>query len=138
MFDKTLDFLNDRIDFRFTNDKELAEVRQIAQKVAETSYIEGTTCKLVLESLRDAMDLCDKNLELLERVNEIFKSVNLSTVTYRSAGGGSDAAYTTKCGIPTLESIGVRGGNIHSQNEFARISSLKESAKRLVAICCYI
>ena len=53
----------------------------------------------------------------------------------RSKGGGSDAAYTTQCGIPTLDSLGVEGGDIHAKEEFSYISSLKESAKRIAAIC---
>ncbi len=123
------------VDFRFSNAEELAEVQKIAQKTAETSYIEGTTCGLVLQSQRDAMELTDTNINLLEKINEIFKATNLSTLSFRSANGGSDAAYTTRCGIPTLDSLGVEGGNIHSKNEYAVISSLKESAKRIVAIC---
>ncbi len=124
-----------KVDFRFSNEAELSEVKSIAQRVAETSYIEGTSCELVLESLRDAMELTDINVRLLEKANEIFEAANLSKLSIRSAGGGSDAAYTTRCGIPTLDSIGVVSGNIHSKHEYTEISSLKESAKRIAAIC---
>ncbi len=127
-----------KVDFRFSNNEELAKVHNIAKEVADTSYIEGTTCELVLESLRDAMELTDTNLELLENVNKIFKEVNLPTLSPRQTGGGSDAAYTTQCGIPTLDSLGVECANIHTKNEHMPIASLKESAKRLAAICCCI
>ena len=127
-----------KVDFRFSNSDELLEVKKIAQKVADFSWVEGTTCELVLESMRDAMELVDKNINLLEKVNEIFESTNLPKISSRSTGGGSDAAYTTQCGIPTLESLGVEYGNIHSKDEYTLISSLKESAKRIAAICCYI
>ena len=127
-----------KVDFRFSNSRELSEVKNIAQRVADTSYVEGTTCELVLKSLRDAMELNDTNIRLLEKVNEIFEATNLPRLSPRSTGGGSDAAYTTQCGIPTLDSLGVECGNIHSKNEYALIPSLKESAKRIAAICCYI
>ena len=127
-----------KVDFRFSNSKELSEVKNIAQRVADTSYVEGTTCELVLKSLRDAMELNDTNIRLLEKVNEIFEATNLPRLSPRSTGGGSDAAYTTQCGIPTLDSLGVECGNIHSKNEYALIPSLKESSKRIAAICCYI
>ena len=84
------------------------------------------------------MELTDTNLKLLEKVNEIFEKVNLPVLTARATGGGSDAAYTTKCGIPTLDSLGVESKNIHSKNEHTLISTLTESAKRLAAVCCYI
>ena len=127
-----------QVDFRFSNAEELEEVKNIAQRVSDTCYVEGTTCKLNLQSLRDAMELMDMNVSLLEKANEIFDRVNLPKLTTRLTGGGSDAAYTTKYGIPTLDSLGVECGNIHSKDEFASISSLKESAKRLAAICCCI
>ena len=126
------------VDFRFSNSDELLEVKRIAQKVADFSWVEGTTCTLVLQSIRDAMELVDKNVSLLEKVNKIFKLTNLPELSARSTGGGSDAAYTTQCGIPTLDSLGVECGNIHSKDEYALIPSLKEAAKRIAAICCYI
>lgn len=124
-----------QVDFRFSNADELSEVQKIAQSVADTSYVAGTTCELVLESLRDAMELTDTNLRLLDRANEIFEANHLPKLSFRSTGGGSDAAYTTQCGIPTMDSLGVECKHIHSRNECSPLSSLKEAAKRIAAIC---
>lgn len=79
------------------------------------------------------MDLITVKDNLFEKVNEIFEATNLPKLSIRSTGGGSDAAYTTQLGIPTLDSIGVESENIHSKNECAIISSLKEAAKRIAA-----
>ena len=127
-----------KVDFRFSTAEELEKVKSIAKSVAETSYIEGTTCELDLLSLRDAMELTDTNVKLLERVNGIFEEVNLPVLTARTSPGGSDAAYTTQRGIPTLDSLGVESISIHSKNEHTLVHTLKESAKRLAAICCRI
>ena len=48
--------------------------------------------------------------------------------------GGSDAAYVTQYGIPCVDSLGTAGGCIHSPSEFAKLESLAESAKRIIAI----
>ena len=127
-----------QVDFRFSNSAELEKVHKIAKSVAEHSFVEGTKCELVLKSCRDAMELSDKNIKLLERVNDIFEKADLPRLTYRAEGGGSDAAYTTQCGIPTLDSFGLECGNIHSKEEYASIPSLKEAAKRIAAICLHI
>lgn len=123
------------VDFRFTNEEELQQVKAIAEEVANTSYMAGTTCELVLESLRDAMELTETNTTLFDKINEIFDENGLPTLSTRITGGGSDAAYTTQAGIPTIDSIAVSGGGIHSKNEYAKISTLKEAAKRVAAIC---
>ncbi len=123
------------VDMRFSNKSELEEVKRIVSKIAEKSYIEGTSCEVSLESLRDAMELTDKNVALLENINKIYKENGLPELSFRKTGGGSDAAYITQCGIPTIDSIGVECGNIHSKDEYAIISSLCESAKRIASVC---
>jgi len=67
-------------------------------------------------------------------MNEIYKSNNLPLLNGRSTPSGSDAAYITEIAVPCVDSIGVDGGKIHSVNEFARLKSLNESAKRLAAV----
>lgn len=126
------------VDFRFSNSRECEMVHSIARKVAETSYVEGTSCELVQESLRVAMELTDTNVKLFENVNRIFEKVNLPVLSMRISGGGSDAAYTTQSGIPTIDSLGVKSLKIHTKEEHTIISSLTESAKRLAAICLYV
>ena len=44
-------------------------------------------------------------------------------------GGGSDATYTTKVGVPTVCAVGVKGGLNHTVDEFADVESLFMRAK---------
>lgn len=46
-----------------------------------------------------------------------------------SAGGGSDGNFTGAMGVPTLDSIGVRGQGLHTLNERIEIASLPERAR---------
>lgn len=46
-----------------------------------------------------------------------------------SAGGGSDGNFTGALGIPTLDSIGVRGKGLHTLYEHIEIASLTERAQ---------
>ncbi|CAM3171797.1 M20/M25/M40 family metallo-hydrolase [Paracoccus nototheniae] len=46
-----------------------------------------------------------------------------------SAGGGSDGNFTGAMGVPTLDSIGVRGKGLHTLNEHIQIASLPERAR---------
>jgi glutamate carboxypeptidase len=50
------------------------------------------------------------------------------------ANGGSDAAYSTIAGIPSIDSIGIEGERIHSVEEYAIMKSLAESAKRIATV----
>lgn len=124
-------------DIRFANEQQYNEAVRICEETAKHSTISGCTCELVKVSDRPAMPLCKKNIDLLYKMNEIYESCGLPTLEKLFGEGGSDAAYTTQAGIPTVDSIGVDGGDIHSIREYARLDSLSECAKRLsaVAVC---
>ncbi|MTJ04782.1 MAG: M20/M25/M40 family metallo-hydrolase [Sediminimonas qiaohouensis] len=53
-----------------------------------------------------------------------------------SAGGGSDGNFTGFLGLPTLDSIGVRGKDLHTLNEHVFVDSLVERARLAAALYC--
>ncbi len=91
-----------------------------------------------VESYCPAMEKSEKNFELLNKINEIYKKCDLPTLTARQSLGGSDAAAVTVKGIPCVDSIGVAGDYIHTPNEYAILASLPQAAKRIASVCMYI
>ncbi len=55
-------------------------------------------------------------------------------LTGESSGGGSDGNFTGYMGIPTLDSIGVRGKGLHTLGEHIEVSSLAERAKLIAGL----
>ena len=55
-------------------------------------------------------------------------------LTAASAGGGSDGNFTGALGIPTLDSIGVRGAGLHTLDEHIEVDSLAERARLTAAM----
>ena len=55
-------------------------------------------------------------------------------LTGASSGGGSDGNFTGFMGIPTLDSIGVRGKGLHTLGEHIEVASLTERAKLTAAL----
>jgi len=51
-----------------------------------------------------------------------------------SAGGGSDGNFTGYMGIPTLDSLGVRGKGLHTLDEHIEVSSLVERARLMAGM----
>lgn len=121
-------------DIRFSNSEELIKARETVKKIAEESKVEGSSCELFEFSYRPAMPYSEKNNALLEKMNEIYKSCDLPLLKARSCLSGSDAAYVTESGIPCVDCIGTEGSNIHSVDEYIRLESLAESAKRIAAV----
>lgn len=51
------------------------------------------------------------------------------SIAWRSSGGVCDGNNIAACGVPVVDTMGVRGGNIHSKDEFLIVESLTERAQ---------
>jgi len=121
------------IDVRFSDKAEMEQAHEILQKLADTSFVEGSTCTLTLVSRRPAMERSEKSMNALERMNAIYEAQGLPVLKYKGNKGGSDASDLTLRGIPCVDSMGVLGDGSHSIREFAYLSSLVPAAKYLAA-----
>ncbi|KPL66957.1 hypothetical protein SZ64_01930 [Erythrobacter sp. SG61-1L] len=50
------------------------------------------------------------------------------TLNWQNSGGVCDGNNIAACGVPVVDTMGVRGGSIHSPQEFMIVSSLRERA----------
>ncbi len=125
-------------DFRYKKVADLEFINKIANKVANTSYVQGTTCNLTCKGVRKSMEITEKSLALYDKINDIYASCGFKKEPKISSLGGADSADISFYGIPCLDGFGTRGGDIHTNKEFCYISSLKESAYRMSAIACLI
>lgn len=69
-----------------------------------------------------------QDMKLFHFANEIAKEIGF-TMSYQSFGGGSDGNFTGALGVPTLDSIGVRGAGLHTLGEHIFEDSLVERAR---------
>ena len=123
-----------RANIRFATQEQYDYVMDYAKKVAEQTHVEGCSCSVYEVGYRPAMEKCRRNYDLLDTINRIYAENNLPVLEEFFARGGSDTAYTTISGIPSVDGMGVEGDCIHSQDEWAYIKSLKESADRIGAV----
>ncbi len=123
---------------RFATVAEMEEAEKRVMEIANKTYVEGTVTTVTKVVSRPAMEKSERNFALLDTLNGIYENCGMPKLTARGSLGGSDAAEVTVAGIPCVDSIGVAGEYIHTPNEFARVSSLIESAKRIAAACAYI
>ncbi|MDH7792169.1 M20/M25/M40 family metallo-hydrolase [Ochrobactrum sp. AN78] len=69
-----------------------------------------------------------KDMKLFDFANGVAKEIGF-TMTAQSSGGGSDGNFTGALGVPTLDSIGVRGEGLHTLGEHIFEDSLVERAR---------
>ena len=59
---------------------------------------------------------------------ECGRALNVS-LSWKATGGCCDGNNLAACGVPTIDTLGVRGGAIHSADEFALVDSLVERSQ---------
>lgn len=121
-------------DFRYINNEYFEKADRMVYEVAEQNTVAGCTCTAEPFSSRPAMVHTEFNQELVAKMNAIYAACGLPKVGIAHGPGGSDAAYTTEEGVPTVDCVGVQGSAIHSVREKALLSSLGDSAKRMATV----
>ena len=71
--------------------------------------------------------------KIFEVAKDIARELGFE-MTGRSQGGGSDGNFTGALGIPTLDSIGVRGAGLHTLGEYIETDSLVERAQLMAGL----
>jgi glutamate carboxypeptidase len=127
-----------KANVRFATQEQLAWMRDYVQKLADTVHVPGCKCTVNQPKGRAAMEYCERNAALLEKMNRIYAENDMPELKVGRRKGGSDAADVTEAGIPCLDNFGTFGGGIHTPNEYGLISSLPIAAKRLCAIIAHL
>lgn len=126
------------IDVRFSTMEQMKRAHAFLEELVQKTTYAGTSAELERVSSRSPMELCQANLQMLDRLNRIYESVSMPTLEVTKSAGGSDAADMTARGIVTVDSVGVRGSGLHSKDEYAKVPSLVDAAKRLAAAAAFL
>lgn len=122
------------LDTRFKNQEQYEEILALIQKVAEEKIVDMTYCTVREISVRPCMPKSEKNYKLFNRINGIMKLAGLDEIEKINATGGSDAAYTTIAGIPTVDSLGPKCDKVHSIEEYIEMDKFSLAVKQIAAI----
>ncbi len=99
------------------------ELAKIGQKLKRPDYslaMHGTFGRPVKR-------VCTGTERLFQRVQHLGKELGL-TIDWKDSGGCCDGNNLARHGLPVLDTLGVRGGNIHSHDEYILLDSLAERA----------
>lgn len=122
------------VDMRFTDPAMLEAMKAKFQEINDKVYVGGVTCKMTPVSLMQPMVELESSKELFELVKKVYEEEGFGSPKAITVGGGSDSAYTTMVGVPTVCAMGVKGGRNHTVDEFANVESLFMRAKLMCAV----
>ncbi|HDS3847934.1 hydrolase [Legionella pneumophila] len=76
---------------------------------------------------RPVKRICAGTERLFHRIQKIGEALGL-TIDWKDSGGCCDGNNLAHYGLAVLDTLGVRGGNIHSSDEYILLDSLSERA----------
>lgn len=125
------------VDVRLRKKEAIETSRKLLEKITQTSYVEGTSSSMsaLLEAC-GPMEETPENDKLYKLFEIAGEEVGASKTVPYFSGGGSDAFFTSKMGVPTICGAGIMGEANHTLKERARLSSLPERAKVLATMIC--
>lgn len=122
-----------RIGVRITHPDDQRRLEErFHRAVSRLDALDGIDAALHGSVRRPPKVLDRETLHLLEDLRGCADTLGFP-LDWRPTGGASDGNILAKAGLPTVDSLGARGGNIHSADEYLKIDSLTERAK-LVAL----
>jgi glutamate carboxypeptidase len=108
------------------DDQEIAQ-RLIAKAVKETAEQHDVYIEIHGGFARPAKPMTGEAEQLFHLVRKAGQDLG-QTITWQPTGGVCDGNNIAACGVPVVDTMGVRGGNIHSADEYLIVDSLKERA----------
>lgn len=112
---------------RTHEDQHWAEA-QIDQILAETNAQDGLSAQLYGKFTRPPKTLSPANQQLFAWLEESSSALDVAIHT-RPTGGCCDGNNLADAGLPNIDTLGVRGAHIHTDQEFMLVDSLAERAK---------
>jgi glutamate carboxypeptidase len=111
---------------RTTDDQEIA-ARLIAKALDETAAAHEVFIEAHGGFGRPPKPLSEEAETLFELVKEAGNDLGQS-IEWQPSGGVCDGNNIAACGVPVVDTMGVRGGKIHSDEEYLIVDSLAERA----------
>lgn len=109
------------------SDRDRAEAI-IAEVTARIDEHDGLSAQIHGRMMRPPKPLDSQTLHWFEMLAQCGAELGIP-VTWKPSGGASDGNILAAAGLPTIDSLGVRGGNLHSSDEYLIVPSLVERAK---------
>ena len=116
-----------KLDIRISHPDDEPWVRQQLASIISNIKRDGYSLTIHGEFGRPCKRINAATQHLFSRVQRLGEQLGLS-IDWQDSGGCCDGNNLAHQGLPVLDTLGVRGGNIHSPNEFILLDSLVERA----------
>lgn len=110
-------------DVRAAVPEEFDRVERDLARISENRLIADTQVKTSLSRSFPPMPRNPQSEALAAQAQTIYGELG-RRLTLEGSGGAADASFSAGVGTPTLDGLGIVGGNIHTPDEYAEVQSV--------------
>ena len=117
------DYAKASVDVRIASADEGHRIEESFEALGSNVHTPGVRVEVCGGINRMPMVPSEKTMQLWEQIAAIGEAIGLE-MTLTTTGGCSDGNYTAALGIPTIDAMGIRGGCVHSADEYIELDSV--------------
>ncbi len=118
-----------KIDARFLEKDDANYLKRYLEAIVSKHREQGFKVELHGDISRPVKLIDNKTQRLMNTVSGIAKVLSIPCDYAPINGGCCDGNNISAAGVPVIDTLGVRGGNIHQPSEYIKLDSLVERAK---------
>lgn len=112
-----------KLDIRISSPEDELWVRNAIQEIIKSIEEKGYELKVHGDFSRPVKRVNQATVQLFNRIQSIGQKLDLN-IEWKDSGGCCDGNNLAQYGMPVIDTLGVRGGNIHSGDEYILLDSL--------------
>jgi glutamate carboxypeptidase len=122
------------VDIRISAREEKDRVEDFFKTLGDQPFFKDSILRIQGHIDRPPMEAGEATQKLWDLVRSTGKTLGLPMEPI-STGGCSDGNYTSFCGTPTIDGMGVVGANSHRPDEYAELDSIDNMVLLTARVC---
>jgi glutamate carboxypeptidase len=128
------DYAEVTLDLRFLEHRDRLATEERWREMMANRKVPDIELELTMSpDMKEPMVCTSESMKLLYQAQELACALGF-TVGHELTGGGGDAGYASKMGIPVLDGLGPIGGGNHSPREYLRLDSVPKRSALLAGL----
>ena len=122
------------VDVRVASKSDVAPVEAFFKSLPAHTHVPGVTVSVSGGVHRTPLEPDDRTMQLWHQFETEASKMGLK-IDYIATGGCSDGNFTSALGVPTIDGMGLVGGNAHRQDEYAELGSNVPQIQLIASVC---
>jgi len=122
------------VDVRVARKSDVAPVEAFFQSLPGHTHVPGVTLTVSGAVGRPPMEPDEGTLQLWHLFETRAAELGVE-IDYIATGGCSDGNFASAMGVPTIDGMGLVGGNAHRQDEYVELDSIVPQIQLIASVC---